>query len=97
LPARHHRTGCVYAAEFALKQDMLCYNILLMPRLSRHDASLVIAMLRSPTTQHCSHSRRLLQRLENALAASINGVRDHRRKAHATSAKRASATVKEEP
>jgi hypothetical protein len=54
-----------------------------MPRLSRHEASLVIALFRDPAAQESGPARRLLQRLENALTQSIDAVREQRRRASA--------------
>ena len=50
-----------------------------MPRLSRHETSLVIALFRDPAARESGPAQRLLQRLEHALSQSIDAVREQRR------------------
>lgn len=51
-----------------------------MPRLSRYEAGLVIALFRDPGVRESGSAQRLLQRLESALTQSIDAVRDQRRR-----------------
>lgn len=51
-----------------------------MPRLSRHEAGLVVALFRDPAVRESGPARRLLQRLEHALMQSIKTVREQRRR-----------------
>jgi hypothetical protein len=56
-----------------------------MPRLSRHETNLVIPLLRQAAGQGSGSAKRLLCRLEQALAESIGAIRRQRACARAAS------------
>ncbi|UYN96210.1 MAG: hypothetical protein KIT25_04475 [Enhydrobacter sp.] len=49
-----------------------------MPRLSRHEATVVIPLLRQAAGRGSGAAQRLLHRLEHALGASIDAIRRER-------------------
>lgn len=57
-----------------------------MPRLSRGETSLVIDVLRDAANRGSGRACRLLQRLEQALARSVDAVREERRHTRAARA-----------